>query len=65
MCKSGICFATSPEWMEARGANLSGIAVDAASGIGYVSTWSSPAALLAVNLTLTLTLTTTLTLNLT
>jgi len=49
VCKSGICFATSPEWMEARGANLSGIAVDAASGIGYVSTWSSPAALLAVS----------------
>ena len=51
VCKSGICFATSPEWMEARGANLSGIAVDAARGVAYVSTWSSPASLLAVNLT--------------
>jgi hypothetical protein len=34
VCKSGMCFATTPEWVEARGTNLSGVAVDAARGIG-------------------------------
>ena len=52
VCKAGVCLSTpnTDTWVRAAGSNLSGVAVDVARGLGYVSTWTSPASLLTVRL---------------